>query len=43
MVSGWYRVNLDEFEEKFKEAHTPIKDHIFFLCADCHNKYDKKV
>ena len=40
--TGWYRVNLDEFEEKFKEAHTPIKDHIFFLCADCHNKYDKK-
>ncbi len=37
-----YRVDLSKFEEYFKDAHTPIKDHIFFLCSDCHNKYDKK-
>ena len=40
--NDWYRVNLAKFEECFKDAHTPIKDHIFFLCNDCHNKYDKK-
>ena len=39
---NWYRVDLSKFEEHFKDAHTPIRDHIFFLCAECHDKYDKK-
>lgn len=37
----WYRVPLSEFEEYFKLAHLPIRDHIFFLCKNCHDKYDK--
>ena len=38
----WYDVNIDEFLSKFKDAHMPIKDHIFFLCKSCHNKLDKE-
>lgn len=37
-----YRVNLQEFFEKFKNEHYPIKDNIFFLCKKCHNELDKK-
>lgn len=37
-----YEVNLDEFFEKFKSAHMPIHQHIFFLCHKCHNALDKK-
>jgi hypothetical protein len=37
-----YEVPLDEFFVKFKDAHMPIPDHIFFLCKDCHDELDKK-
>lgn len=37
-----YRVDLDEFIEKFKDAHTPLEDAFYFLCASCHNEYDSK-
>ena len=40
--NDWYKVDLSKFEDYFKDAHTPIKDHIFFLCNECHTKYDKK-
>ena len=39
--NGMYKVNLDEFFQKFREAHLPIEEHIFFLCKNCHNKLDK--
>ena len=37
-----YDVPLREFESLFKKAHLPIRDHIYFLCKDCHNAYDVK-
>ena len=37
----YYEVNLDDFFIRFREAHFPIQDHIFFLCKKCHNKLDK--
>lgn len=36
-----YKVDLVDFEREFKEAHNPIRDVFFFLCSECHNKYDK--
>ena len=36
-----YDVPLRDFAQKFKDAHFPILDHLFFLCKDCHVKYDK--
>ena len=37
----YYEVDVLEFEKKFKEAHLPVHDHIFFLCKDCHTEYDR--
>ena len=37
-----YEVPLNEFIDKFKSYHMPIKDHIYFLCPKCHTAYDKK-
>ena len=37
-----YRVDLVEFEEKFKQAHLPLESVFYFLCADCHDIYDGK-
>ncbi len=31
------------FEKKFKNAHMPVKDHFFFLCPNCHSKYDNGI
>ena len=42
IAEDWYDVNIDEFLLKFKNAHFPIEDHIFFLCKECHNKLDKE-
>ncbi len=36
-----YKVNLEDFFERFKNAHLPINQHIFFLCKTCHNAFDK--
>lgn len=36
-----YKVDLVDFEKEFKEAHNTIRDVFFFLCPECHNKYDK--
>jgi hypothetical protein len=36
-----YEVPLEEFFAKFKEAHMPIPEHIFFLCKKCHDALDK--
>jgi hypothetical protein len=38
---NYYEVDILAFEKKFKEAHIPVQDHIFFLCKDCHTEYDK--
>lgn len=35
-----YKVNLVEFEEKFKKAHEPLEDVFYFLCSKCHDDYD---
>ena len=37
-----YEVDLEDFFIRFKNAHMPIADHIFFLCKDCHDELDKK-
>lgn len=42
VAPGRYKVDLVDFEEKFKQAHTPLKDVFYFLCADCHDIYDGK-
>ena len=35
-----YRVDLIEFERKFVAAHKPFDETFYFLCHDCHEKYD---
>lgn len=37
-----YEVNLEEFFYKFRNAHMPISDNIFFLCKKCHDMLDKE-
>ena len=37
----YYEINIVEFEKKFKEAHLPVENHIFFLCKECHTEYDR--
>lgn len=39
--NDYYEVDLPEFFDKFKKAHFPIENNIFFLCRTCHNKLDK--
>lgn len=39
--NNYYDVDVKAFEEIFKAAHLPVKDHIFFLCKTCHGKYDR--
>jgi hypothetical protein len=34
------RIDLNEFEERFIEAHLPIESTIRILCNSCHKKYD---
>lgn len=34
------RIDLNEFEERFIEAHLPIESTIRILCNPCHKKYD---
>src|SRR5205823_2900398 len=34
------RIDLSEFEERFREAHLPIESTIRILCNSCHKKYD---
>lgn len=41
--TDFYEVPLIDFEKKFKNAHMPVKDHFFFLCPNCHSKYDKGI
>ena len=36
------KINLNDFEVKFIEAHTPIEETIKILCKGCHTKYDNK-
>lgn len=40
IAPDFYRVNLTEFEQKFVDAHKPFNDTFYFLCYDCHKKYD---
>lgn len=37
------RMDLNEFEQKFVEAHLPLESTIKVLCKECHRKYDKKI
>ena len=36
-------INLNVFEERFIEAHNPIKSAIKILCKECHREYDKDI
>jgi len=38
----YYEVDLIVFEDLFAKKQTPILEHFFFLCSDCHNSYDGK-
>jgi hypothetical protein len=35
------QIDLNEFEERFVNAHLPIESTIRVLCKACHKKYDK--
>ena len=37
-----YRVNLIEFESKFKKEHENLSEVILILCSECHSIYDNK-
>ena len=43
IATDFYRVPLIDFEKEFINAHMPLKDHFFFLCPDCHSKYDNGI
>jgi hypothetical protein len=34
------KIDLNEFEERFIQAHTPLEKTIRILCKECHRKYD---
>lgn len=36
----YYTVDMDKFEKLFIKAHQPLQEHFWFLCKDCHKKYD---
>jgi hypothetical protein len=38
-----YKVDLVEFENKFKTEHQNLKEIILILCKNCHSKYDNKT
>lgn len=35
-----YKVDLVDFEDRFKDAHDPLENVFYFLCKGCHNQYD---
>ena len=37
------KIDLNEFEQKFVDAHLPIESSIRVLCKECHRKYDKQI
>ncbi len=38
-----YKVDLFKFQEDFIAAHQPIRERFYFLCQDCHRKYDNNI
>ena len=38
--AGNYIIDMEEFEKKYISAHLPLEDHFYFLCKECHRKYD---
>lgn len=41
--NGIATVDIDMFEERFKEEHQPLEKSILILCRSCHKKYDSKA
>ena len=39
---SFYSVDLNKFSELYDNFHMPISEHFYFLCKDCHTKYDRK-
>ena len=37
-----YRININDFENKFKKEHENLHEVILILCKDCHSTYDSK-
>ena len=37
-----YKVDLQEFENKFRNEHEIVEGIVIILCKDCHTKYDSK-
>lgn len=36
-------IDLNEFEERFLNAHLPLESSVKILCRNCHKKYDRKI
>lgn len=41
--NGIVTVDIEKFEEQFKEEHQPLGKSILILCRRCHKKYDSKA
>ena len=39
-VNGIVEIDLNIFEQEFKDFHKPFEKHIYFLCKECHTLYD---
>lgn len=40
MSSGVAKVEIEQFEARFKEEHQPLEKSILILCRNCHRQYD---
>jgi hypothetical protein len=36
-------VDIERFEDRFKDEHQPLEKSILILCRDCHRKYDLSI
>jgi hypothetical protein len=36
-------VDLEVFEQNFKDAHNPLEDSVLILCSKCHAEYDNEL
>lgn len=41
--SGIATLDIDQFEERFKEQHQPLEKSILILCRSCHRRYDSQA
>lgn len=41
IYNGIIKIDLQDFEDQFIQAHLPLKNSIRILCKNCHGKYDR--